>query len=306
MEGLIPFLMAGAAALLGFGVWSFAAAAASPAERVVWEASEVPFLLRASLRAALPLGRRIREAAGRLAEAGREGASPPLLLSLLARLQKGLVEAGEPGGIQPPEFLGVCLLAPVAGILLGLGCFAAVGAYPAIWIGLFLLLIGLLPPMWLSERIRGRKRGIRHSLPFALDLLTLSVEAGMDFAQAIGRLGDRLKGGALAAEFGRMLREIQMGKSRAEALRGASDRMGVDEFGSVAVALIQADELGGSLGPVLRIQADQVRERRFQRAEETAMKAPVKLLFPLILIFLCTIIVIWGSIYLEIVHLGIL
>ncbi|MEK7269947.1 MAG: type II secretion system F family protein [Planctomycetota bacterium] len=294
-EILLPLLVALAAFFLGYAISTIRPG--GPAERVVWEVAEIPGLLRFSLSLSLPIAGRIRRAAAREAA---DASSSKNLSAILSRVQRALVEGGEPGGIQAPEFLGVCILAPLVGLSVGIVSAFAVGAYPALWILFFGGLLGSVPPGWLRERIRVRKTQIRKSLPFALDLLTLCVEAGMDFAQALGRLGERLRGGALASEFGRLLREIQVGKSRAEALRSASDRMGVEEFGSVAVAMIQADELGGSLGPVLRIQAEQVRERRFQKAEERAMKAPVKLIFALIPIFLCTIIIVFGSLLIRV------
>jgi tight adherence protein C len=119
-------------------------------------------------------------------------------------------------------------------------------------------------------------------LPYALDLLTLSVEAGLDFTAALARLVPKLRGTALAAEFGAMLRDIQLGKPRTEALRDMADRISMNEVNSFAAALIQADELGASIGVVLRVQADQMRNDRSNRAEKKAMEAPVKILFPLI------------------------
>jgi len=165
------------------------------------------------------------------------------------------------------------------------------------------LFLGLLVPwIWLRDQDRVRKRKIRRDLPYALDLLTLSVEAGLDFTAAIARIVRRRPDTALSQELGETLRQIQMGVPRAEALRDLTDRVQMEEVFSVTSALIQADELGASLGPILRVQADTFRVRRAQAAEKQAMEAPVKLLFPLICFFFpATFIVIFGPIFIQFV-----
>ena len=206
-----------------------------------------------------------------------------------------------------PELLGLYLVAgiivlglSVVGYSLALGQWA--GATTALCLPLVVLGIAM-PWVWLRDCEKRRKRLIRNALPYALDLLTLSVEAGLDFTAALARIIRRQPNTPLSHELGETLRQIQIGVPRAEALRDLHDRVVMDEIFSVTSALIQADELGASLGPILRIQADQFRVRRSQAAEKAAMEAPVKLLFPLIgFFFPATFIMIFGPVFLTILY----
>jgi tight adherence protein C len=138
------------------------------------------------------------------------------------------------------------------------------------------------------------------ALPFVLDLLTLSVEAGMDFMGALQRNCARRKLDPLNEELIRMTREIQVGTPRRIALRNLSTRVGQPDLSAVAQALIQADELGVSIGSILRIQSEQLRSRRFDRAEKLAHEAPVKMLAPLLLfIFPAVFVILLGPIVLQ-------
>ena len=133
-----------------------------------------------------------------------------------------------------------------------------------------------------------------------MDLLTLSVEAGLDFTSALQRIVKKIKKNPLGEEFSKLLKEITMGTTRAQGLRDLAKRINIMEVTSLANAIIQADELGANIAPVLRIQADQLRTKRFQRAEKLALEAPVKLLFPLVaFIFPTTFIMIFGPILLK-------
>jgi tight adherence protein C len=168
-------------------------------------------------------------------------------------------------------------------------------SFALIWV--FPLLGFFLPLIWLRDVLVARHFQMKKKLPYALDLLTLGVEAGLDFTGALNRIVQKLGENPLSEEFALMLREILMGKNRAEALRDLGERNNLLELTSVVSALVQADELGASLGPVLRIQAAQMRVRRSQAAEEQAMKAPVKILFPLLFcIFPATFIIILGPV----------
>jgi tight adherence protein C len=160
-----------------------------------------------------------------------------------------------------------------------------------------------MPMVWLRGRVQARQDEIRKGLPYALDLLTLSVEAGLDFTQALSRIVKKLGHGALAVELGQTVRDIQLGRTRPQALRELSRRVDVPELNSIVTSLIQADELGSSLGPILRIQAEQLRTRRSQMAEKTAMEAPVKILLPLIFFIFPTIfIMLFGPIVLKVMN----
>jgi tight adherence protein C len=136
--------------------------------------------------------------------------------------------------------------------------------------------------MWLSDLVTRRQSKVKKELPFALDLLTLSVEAGQDFTAAMATIVEKLQNSPLSQEFDQVYKEINMGRQRAEALRDMSGRLNMFEVNNVVSALVQADELGTGLGRVLRIQAEEVRRRRFEAAEKRAQQAPVKMLFPLV------------------------
>jgi tight adherence protein C len=137
------------------------------------------------------------------------------------------------------------------------------------------------PGMALQSTIRSRKDSITKSLPDALDLLTICVEAGLGFDAAMGKVTEKWDN-VLSKEFGRVLHEIRLGKTRREALRDMAERTDVPDVISFVAALIQADQLGVSIAKVLRIQSDQMRLKRRQRAEEKAHQAPIKMIFPMV------------------------
>ena len=158
-------------------------------------------------------------------------------------------------------------------------------------------LLYMYPVFWLSRTLKARHRAIQRALPFVLDLLTLSVEAGLDFMTALQRNCERRKLDPLNEELIHMIREIQLGTARRVALKNLSTRVALEDLRSVTYSLIQADELGVSIGAILRIQSEQMRQRRFDRAERLANEAPVKLLFPLMLfIFPAVFIILLGPI----------
>jgi tight adherence protein C len=162
-------------------------------------------------------------------------------------------------------------------------------------IGLSLAALGyMLPALSLSSRIKKRQLAIQRALPDAIDLLTVCVEAGAAFDMAMARVVDKWHG-PLSDEFERLLADLRLGRPRREALKDLADRTGVGDVATFVNALIQADQMGVGLVKVLRVQSDQMRQRRRLRAEEQAQKAPVKMLFPLIfLIFPAVYIVILG------------
>lgn len=168
------------------------------------------------------------------------------------------------------------------------------------FVALKFMLFWVLPEMWLSRAIVKRHLSIQRSLPFVLDLLTLSVEAGMDFISALQRNCKSRRLDPLNEELLRMTKEIQIGLSRKEALADMAERVQQTDLKSVAFALIQADELGVSVGAILRIQSEQMRSKRFDRAERLAAQAPVKMLGPLMLfIFPAVFIILLGPILMQ-------
>ncbi|MDO9349098.1 MAG: type II secretion system F family protein, partial [Anaerolineales bacterium] len=145
---------------------------------------------------------------------------------------------------------------------------------------IFTILGFFFPQLWLRSKIDRRQKEIRKALPDALDLLTICVEAGLGFDAAMAKVNEKWDN-ELALALGRAIREIQLGKLRREALRDMSDRIGIPEMTSFVAAVIQSEQLGVSMARVLRIQADQMRVKRRQRAEEEARKAPIKMILPM-------------------------
>lgn len=146
----------------------------------------------------------------------------------------------------------------------------------------------ILPNLILSKKIIDRQKQITNSLPDVIDLLTVSVEAGLGFDGALAKVIDKMPG-PLAVEFDNVLQEIKVGKQKREALRDMADRVCVPDLTTFIGSIIQADQFGVSIGNVLRIQSVQMRQKRRQRAQEKAMKAPVKMLIPMILFIFPTI-----------------
>jgi len=208
-----------------------------------------------------------------------------------------LEAAGSPRFLGATEFVGLQM---VIGVLMGLGVFSVLTLMhmpTPVKVLFFILIFGLgvlIPKVVLTRMVEARRMRIRKALPDVLDLLIVSVEAGLALDGAMSLVIDKMKG-PLSEEFSRVLREIRTGAARIDAMRDMATRCGVQELRSFVSALYQAEQLGASIGDVLRAQADQLRVNRRQRAEEAAHKMPVKLLFPLIfLIFPALLIVILG------------
>ena len=273
-------------------VLAWAAAAAGLAWYIASAAAEVTYVTLADgrrqaralpvlLKALLPFVGNLDALVARPSFAGR-----------IADADRTLVSAGMEGLLCGREFVELEILYPaVAGaawcagvLLLGLAMpespFAANG--PLMCIAGFLV-FALVPGMWLKGELKRRHLSIMKALPFVLDLLTLSVEAGMDFISALQRNCQTRRMDALNEELLRMVHEIQVGSSRREALKAMADRVNQPDLRGLAHALVQADEFGVSIGAILRIQSEQLRSRRFDRAEKLAAEAPTKMLGPLML-----------------------
>jgi len=213
------------------------------------------------------------------------------------RTEKRLALAGNPGDMRTADWLGIkaivaVIVAAVMFILFGLlqGQILTGIAIGAVGLG-----IGyILPEFWLSGRVKKRQKAILLQIPDALDLLTISVRAGLGFDAALGKVVEKLKG-PLIDEFRRALAEVRVGKIRREALRDIIPRTEVTPLTNFVGAIIQAEQLGVSISKVLQVQSEQLRIERRQRAEEQAAKAPIKMLFPLVgCIFPALFIVILG------------
>jgi tight adherence protein C len=205
--------------------------------------------------------------------------------------------AGNPNGWSATEFLGIRGLSALvlAALTFAVAMLANANAVQHLLFTLAMGLVGfILPGVWLGRRIARRKDEIVKTLPDALDLLTISVEAGLPFDGAMQRVAEKWDN-ELSRGFGRALNEMRVGKTRRDALRAMASRMGVPDITSFVAALVQADQLGISIAKVLRIQSEQMRIKRRQRAEEKAQQAPIKMLIPMtFLIFPTILIVILG------------
>jgi tight adherence protein C len=212
-----------------------------------------------------------------------------------------LLAAGLGRSISPTTFLAFKSALAIGGLFLGaLFGGALTGAGGVLLFAIALGGIGfIVPDFAVSGRARARKDRIRSELPDALDLMAVSVEAGLGFDGAISKLTEHMSG-PLADEFSLTLNEIRIGESRQDALKKLSDRTGTPELSSFVRAIIQADQLGISLGRILRVQATDSRNKRQAAAEEKAMKAPIKMLFPTVMfIFPAMFLVILGPAFLN-------
>ena len=193
--------------------------------------------------------------------------------------------AGNPNNMDATTFLGMRVGATVAFAVLAFLVFVVLSHQDnAIMYMLGAVALGwFLPSLWIKGKVSRRQDEIIKALPDALDLLTICVEAGLGFDAAMGKVYEKWDT-ALALAFGRVLQEIQLGKLRREALRDMAERMDVPDVTSFVAAIVQADQLGVSMAKILRIQSDQMRIKRRQRAQEKAQQAPVKMMIPMVLL----------------------
>lgn len=216
------------------------------------------------------------------------------------KIEGALEQAGM--AMKPGQFIVIVgvlasalpLLGATYAFVLGGGFLGALGGF-----GVMLALAIYGPRMWLKGKIKRRQKEIWRALPDAFDLITASVEAGLGVDAAFTRVIDKVHG-PFAYELTRAMREIQMGRSRREAFADMAERTGVDELRSLINAIIQAEQMGISIGGVIRVQTGVIRTKRRQRAEEQAFKAPIKMVFPLVFfIFPAIMIVIGGPAVLQ-------
>jgi tight adherence protein C len=202
----------------------------------------------------------------------------------IKKLDHKLELAGRPRGLGVNELLFLKFLALAVGLVIVI-LLAVFHVLPALWFvmlaAIVILFAYILPDLILDSQISTRKQRITHDLPDFLDLLTVSVEAGLGIDSAMAKISERMDG-PLKDEVLITLHEIRIGKTRAAALRSMIDRCGVDDLTTFISALIQSQQLGISVGQVLRVQSEQIRTIQKQRIEERAQKAPVKLLIPLV------------------------
>jgi tight adherence protein C len=249
-----------------------------------------------SERIIYPLARKMGEVAAKL--------TPQ---NFLQNTAKKLELAGNPGRMEPSMVL---VMQFGAGILFGGLLVLVFSVAKTHWslgrifllVAVFTLLGFYFPQMWLTSKIGKRQKEVRRGMPDALDLLTICVEAGLGFDAAMAKVSEKWEN-ELSLAFGRVIREIQLGKLRREAMRDMADRIGISEMTSFVAAVIQSEQLGVSMAKVLRIQSDQMRIKRRQMAEEEAHKAPIKMLVPMAgLIFPSLMIVLLTPAALKLFH----
>jgi tight adherence protein C len=204
-----------------------------------------------------------------------------------SKLKTKLSQAGLRSEGAPTAFLGLKFLCLIVGLFVGGGgvAFFGAGLQPLLRAGMFTCGMFFLPDLVLWYLAKRRKEAIFLGLPDALDLMVVCVEAGLGLDQAMRKVADEMKKSfrVIAEEFGLCNLQLQMGRSRANALQELGQRSGVDDLRSLASILIQADKFGSSIAQALRVQSDSMRTRRRQIAEEKAAKTAVKLIFPLVL-----------------------
>jgi tight adherence protein C len=221
----------------------------------------------------------LRPLVKRLSRLGRSGDQGGIMARTDAKLEK----AGYPGGLRGADWMGVKILATIVAALVFFFLGLLLAGPP---LGVLLALLGAAfgfigPEFWLGRQTRARSMDMILQLPDALDLLTISVEAGLGFDAALAKVVEKMDG-SLVMEFRQALAEIRMGRTRREALRDIVARCEAQPVANFIGAIVQAEQLGVPIAKVLQIQSQQLRIERRQRAEEAAAKAPVKMLFPMV------------------------
>lgn len=216
--------------------------------------------------------------------------------SLLANIQQQLIMAGSPMSLNAFVTVWAILLAMFAGMaaLAFVALPAGMLLQKLAGVALLLMLGWMMPRNWLKAKMRARQKQVLKGLPDAMDLVTTCVEAGLGLDAALARVAEKTEG-PFAVELQVMMRDVALGKLRREAMQELAERIGVEELTTFITSIIQAEQLGVGIAQVLRVQSDQLRTKRRQKAEKSAHEAPIKLLFPLVFfIFPAFLIVILG------------
>ena len=224
-----------------------------------------------------------------------------LPLVYLELFKKKLLNAGKPLNIN--QFLALKV------IVTFLVPFLLYLFIPSMMQPLMLLAAGgigfICPDIWLNSKVSARQRQIIRDLPYIIELMNICVSSGLDFMVAVTRVTQEFRSCALTDELGLMMREIQMGSSRRDALKNLAQRINSPEVSSFVLTLLQADRMGTPIGKILKSQAEEMRVRRFQKGEEQALKAPIKLLFPLLFFVMpVVLIVVAGPILIQFLYGG--
>ncbi len=215
--------------------------------------------------------------------------------------KRKIISGGIKDEFTPDEFIAfkifLILFFPVVGTALKIGDFLDLEVWQILASGA----VGwFYPDLWVGSRIKSRQKEVRRAMPFIVDLLALSTEAGLDFVGAIGKVVEKAKPSPLVLEFEQFLKEIKIGSSRAEALREMAIRIDMTEISSFVAILISADQMGASIGKILRQQSDQIRTQRFVAAEKAGAAASQKILIPLVFLILpAVMLMIFGPFFIE-------
>ncbi len=281
---LVPILVAGAAALaiLFIAIGVAGSSSVDPVQARLTQLGTMQAKNLEELELQAPfIERTLRPLAGRLSGATSRFTSS----SFTAQTEKNLALAGNPGNLRVADWMGIKAISAVVFAILFFLLFTFVlntGPILGVALGAAGLVVGyIVPEFWLSRRRRARQHAIVLQLPDALDLLTISVRAGLGFDAALGKVVEKMQG-PLVDEFRRALAEVRVGKARRDALRDIIPRTEVPALTNFIGAIIQAEQLGVAISKVLQVQSEQLRIERRQRAEEMAAKAPIKMLFPLV------------------------
>jgi tight adherence protein C len=191
--------------------------------------------------------------------------------------------AGRPGNLTPEDFAAVRIVAAavMAAVGLGIGLLLANVVYLVISLAVGAVLGFYLPVLWLKQKVDARRSEIQKGLPDAMDLLVIAVDAGLGFDAALARVTDKYKN-ALSDEFAKVLREVSLGRPRLEAMDEMGRSSGVEDLHNFIQAIIQSEQFGTGIGKILRIQADEMRRKRRQRAQEKAAQATLKMMLPMV------------------------
>jgi tight adherence protein C len=223
----------------------------------------------------------------------------------MEKVEKRLQHTGVSYLLTAEQFTALRIISTIGGLLFGILLINTVNNGQPVW-ALFTMILGyLLPDIWLRDTRMRRESAVIRAMPVYLDFITMAVEAGLNLQGALSQAMEKAPKSPLRNEFGIVLRDLRSGLPRAEALRRMADRLEVKEVTSFVSAMIQAEKMGSSMATVLRVQAEQRRNERFQRAEKQAMEAPIKLVGPLIIfIFPVTFIVLGFPIVMKFMSEG--
>jgi tight adherence protein C len=290
MNSELGLYAAFAAVALSVGLFTYLAATAEPG---------------GGMRATQRSGRRMESPSLRLL-LGMARAFVPIHANAAAtprgrQIERFLKQAGRPLGLTVAEFLSLRYVGAILGVVVGFLFSTQASGEPDFRYILPMGIFGFFyPSLRLKAVIAERHRHVFRDLPYVLDLIVLSMEAGQDLSSALGTVVEQGPPGPLGEEFRITHQEVLLGKSRADALRSMADRMDLPDLTSLVFALIQAEQLGGSVAAVLRIMAEQMRVKRWTLADEAAGKVPVKLMAPLVIcIFPASFIVLFVPIYVR-------